>query len=181
MKSFIILDSARGVFIPQDFAEAMLNEQHHEYRFKEVTHSLKQMLEELRDDGVDSEFYWDNWDTILTHYTEIVRGEDTFFLEQTEDGDLMLIHEDELEDIFGESTDADAYVLIVDLDERGEYRCHIEDCDSNSVWSADTQLVGEMIMDGFLKYAPHECVDELCAHLKLLGVLNLNAKLTYEQ
>lgn len=97
-KSIFLLDGHRGTFIPQQFAEDMRNENLHSYRFtSENSFILKQMLNEL-EKGQDNEFYWDNWNDILCFYNEI-RKESTnelFYLTQGEDGDLWLIHEDEL-------------------------------------------------------------------------------------
>lgn len=96
-KSIFLLDGHRGTFIPQQFAEDMRNENLHSYRFTSTSLVLVQMLNDL-EKGQDHVFYWESWNDILCYYNEI-RKESTnelFYLTQGEDGDLWLIHEDEL-------------------------------------------------------------------------------------
>lgn len=184
-KSIFILDGARGTYIPQEFAEIMINQRNlHPYEFTTDSATLKRMLEDLIE-GRDNEYYWENWNDILSHYNEI-RKESTnelFYLTQTEDGDLWLVHEDELEEWneydSEEAIDSDAFTLVVDLDERGEYMCHVEDCEGNGVYQADTEGIAEMIEDGNLSCLPHECVDELLEFLQSHNILGENSKLTY--
>jgi hypothetical protein len=97
-KSIFILDGARGTYIPQNLAETMLNERHlHTYEFTTDSATLKRMLDELIE-GQDNEHYWDNWNDILCYFNEIrkMSSNELFYLTQTEDGDLWLVHEDEL-------------------------------------------------------------------------------------
>lgn len=96
-KSIFLLDGRRGTYIPQEFAEDMLNENLHSYRFTSTSLVLVQMLNELAK-GQDNEFYWENWSDILCYYNEIHREStnELFYLTQGEDGDLWLVHEDEL-------------------------------------------------------------------------------------
>jgi hypothetical protein len=183
-KSIFIFDGHRGTYIPQQFAEEMLNPTH-SYRFtSENSFILKQMLNEL-EKGQDNEFYWDNWNDILCFYNEI-RKESTnelFYLTQSEDGDLWLIHEDELEEWnayeSGEEKDYNAFTLIVDLDERGEYQCHIEDCNEDVIWECDTDYVSALQEDGWIRFLPHEDFDRLIAYLKSIHIIGENSKLTY--
>ena len=96
-KSIFLLDGRRGTYIPQEFAEDMLSENLHSYRFTSTSLVLVQMLNELAK-GQDNEFYWENWSDILCYYNEIHREStnELFYLTQGEDGDLWLVHEDEL-------------------------------------------------------------------------------------
>ena len=181
-KSIFLLDGHRGTYIPQQFAEDMLNENLHSYRFTSTSLVLVQMLNELAK-GQDNEFYWENWSDILCYYNEIHREStnELFYLTQGEDGDLWLIHEDELaewnEYESGEEKDYNAFTLIVDLDERGEYRCHVENCDDDVVWECETKDAISLVEDGFLPCVPHECVDDLLEYLQSHNILGENAKL----
>jgi hypothetical protein len=98
-KSIFLLDGHRGTFIPQEFAEDMRNENLHSYRFTSENPIVREMLDELSR-GSEHEFYWDNWNDILSHYNEIrkMSTNELFYLTQGEDGDLWLVHEDELEE-----------------------------------------------------------------------------------
>ena len=46
------------------------------------------------------------------------------------------------------------HVHTIDLDERGEYRCHVDNCNGETVWSASTDENGEFwpTVDGFMKH-----------------------------
>lgn len=186
-KSIFILDGHRGTYIPQQFAEEMLNPTH-SYRFtsSDVNQArlIQTMLTEL-EEGQDNKYYWDNWNDILCHYNEMrkIGTNELFYLTQSEDGDLWLIHEDELEEWneyeSGEEKDYNAFTLIVDLDERGEYQCHVEDCEGDGVYQADTEGIADMIEDGHLSCVPHECVDDLLEYLQSHNILGENSKLTY--
>jgi hypothetical protein len=184
-KSIFILDGARGTYIPQNLAEIMLNERHlHTYEFTTDSATLKRMLDELIE-GQDNEYYWDNWNDILCYYNEIrkMSSNELFYLTQGEDGDLWLIHEDELEEWneydSEEAIDSDAFTLVVDLDERGEYKCHVENCDEDVVWECGTEDAMSLVDDGFLPCVPHECVEDVLEYLQSHNVLGENAKLTY--
>jgi len=99
-KSIFLLDGHRGTYIPQNFAEMMRHECPPTYDFTTNSNVLKRMLIELDEEGRESEFYWDNWNDILCHYNEMrnTSNNELFYLTQGEDGDLWLIHEDELEE-----------------------------------------------------------------------------------
>ena len=182
-KSIFIFDGHNGTYIPQFFAEEMLNPTH-SYRLTNPSHVSNQIMKELLE-GSEHEFYWDNWNDLLCHYNEM-RKESTnelFYLTQTEDGDLWLIHEDELEEWnayeSGEEKDYNAFTLIVDLDERGEYQCHIEDCNEDVIWECDTDYVSALQDDGWIRFLPHEDFDRLTAYLISIHVIGENSKLTY--
>lgn len=187
-KSIFLLDGRRGTYIPQQFAEDMLSENLHSYRFtsSDVNQArlIQTMLTEL-EEGQDNKYYWDNWNDILTSYNEIrkMSTNELFYLTQGEDGDLWLIHEDELaewnEYESGEEKDYNAFTLIVDLDERGEYQCHIEDCNEDVIWECDTEYVSALQEDGWIRFLPHEDFDRLTAYLKSVHVIGENSKLTY--
>jgi hypothetical protein len=184
-KSIFIFDGHRGTYIPQNLAEIMLNERHlHTYEFTTDSATLKRMLDELIE-GQDNEHYWDNWNDILCYYNEIrkMSSNELFYLTQSEDGDLWLIHEDELEEWnayeTGEEKDYNAFTLIVDLDERGEYKCHIEDCNEDVIWECDTDYVSALQEDGWIQFLPHEDFDRLTAYLISIHVIGENSKLTY--
>jgi hypothetical protein len=186
-KSVFLFDGHRGTFIPQQFAEDMRNENMHSYRFTNESNVLQRMLIELDEEGREGEFYWDNWNDILCHYNEIrkMSSNELFYLTQTEDGDLWLVHEDELEEWneyeSGLEKDYNAFKLIVDLDERGEYNCHIEDCNEDVIWECDTDYVSALQEDGWIRFLPHEDFDRLTAYLISIHILNENSKLTYNK
>jgi len=110
----IFLDSARGVFIPQNFAEII--------NVKDWTGIKAEDLNVLRA-GPDAEFYWDAWASVLDH----AETRDGRVLHQ--DGDLWLVARDKaLEDLnayfeqvleyetrHGDAGDAYAY-LVEDVD-----------------------------------------------------------------
>jgi hypothetical protein len=182
-KSIFILDGHNGNYIPQFFAEEMLNPSCL-YQLTSDSLVAKQMLNELAK-GSEHEFYWDNWLDIICYYYEI-RKKDTnelFYLTQGEDGDLWLVHEDELAEWndyeSGEEKDYNAFTLIVDLDERGEYKCHIEDCNEDVIWECDTDYVSALQDDGWIRFLPHEDFDRLTAYLISIHVIGENSKLTY--
>lgn len=183
-KSIFLLDGHRGTFIPQQFAEDMLNENLHSYRFTSENPIVREMLDELTQ-GSEHEFYWENWNDLLCFYNEIrkMSTNELFYLTQGEDGDLWLIHEDELAEWnayeTGEEKDYNAFTLIVDLDERGEYQCHIEDCNEDVIWECDTDYVSALQEDGWIRFLPHEDFDKLTAYLKSIHVIGENSKLTY--
>jgi hypothetical protein len=186
-KSIFLLDGHRGTYIPQQFAEDMRNENLHSYRFTNDSNVLKRMLIELDEDGRDGEWYWDNWNDILCYYNEIrkMSTNELFYLTQSEDGDLWLVHEDELAEWnayeSGEEKDYNAFTLIVDLDERGEYQCHIEDCNEDVIWECDTDYVSALQEDGWIRFLPHEDFDRLTAYLKSIHIIGENSKLTYSK
>lgn len=185
VKSIFILDGHRGTYIPQQFAEEMLSPTH-SYRFTSSDHArvIQTMLTELAE-GQDNKFYWDNWNDILTSFNEIrkMSTNELFYLTQSEDGDLWLVHEDELEEWnayeSGEEKDYNAFTLIVDLDERGEYQCHIEDCNEDVIWECDTEYVSALQEDGWIKFLPHEDFDRLTAYLISIHIIGETSKLTY--
>jgi hypothetical protein len=184
-KSIFILDGHRGTYIPQNLAEIMVNERHlHTYEFTTDSATLKRMLDELIE-GQDNEFYWDNWNDILSFYTEIrnTSNNELFYLTQTEDGDLWLVHEDELhewnEDHDIISLDYNEFTLVVDLNERGEYKCHVENCEEDVVWECGTLDAMSLVDDGFLPCVPHECVEDVLEYLQSHNVLGENSKLIY--
>jgi hypothetical protein len=104
-----------------------------------------------------------------------------FYLTQTEDGDLWLVHEDELhewnEDDDSISLDYNQFSLVVDLNERGEYRCHLENCVDDVIWECDTDYVSALQEDGFIKHLPHEDIDSLTAYLKSIHTIGENGKI----
>ena len=78
------LDSARGQFIPRDFAQCINRE-----FLSGVSNALMDSL--AKEDSNDGEFYWDDWDQVLNKARIIVDG-----IEYTlhHDGDLWLINFD---------------------------------------------------------------------------------------
>jgi len=64
------------------------------------------------------------------------------------------------------------YYLIVNLDERGEYSASVYNSDDEEVWSCDTEVVNEMVEDGFLKYKPYEDLEGLTEYLIDMGILD---------
>jgi len=190
-KSILLFNGAMGTYIPQFFAEEML---HSNCSYEFITDSpaiqnsnrsyylIREMLNELIQ-GSDNEFYWDNWNDILSSFTEIQNKstKEIFHLTQTEDGDLWLVHEDELhewnEDDDSTSLDYNQFTLVVDLNERGEYRCHLENCVDDVIWECDTEYVADLQIDGFIKHLPHEDIDRLTAYLKSIYTIGENGKI----
>ena len=184
-KSIFLFDGHNGTYIPQFFAGKMIHPSClYEFNTERGDALLTEMLNDLIQ-GRDNEYYWDNWNTIISHYNEMrkIGTNELFYLTQGEDGDLWLIHEDELEEWneydSEEAIDSDAYTLIVDLDERGEYKCHIENCDEDVVWECGTEDAMSLVEDGFLPCVPHECVEDVLEYLQSHNILGENSKLTY--
>lgn len=184
VKSVFLFDGYRGTFIPQNFAEEMLNENLHSYRFTtENTRVLNHLLTELAE-GHDNEWYFDNWNDILCHYNEIrkMSTNEIFYLTQDDNGgDLWLIHEDELEEwnAYENGIDVNEFKLVVDLDERGEYYCHVENWKEEVIWSADTESTSELIQDGFLPCVPHESIRHLESYLISMSIIDSDAVITF--
>jgi hypothetical protein len=191
-KSIFLFDGHNGTFIPQFFAEEMLHpsclyqfntDSPSEQNSNRSYYLIREMLNELVQ-GQDNEFYWDNWNDLLCYYNEMRKMEtnELFYLTQMEDGHLYLIHEDEIEqyDADCDSTlDYNAFTLTVDINERGMYRCHVENCVGDVIWECDTEYVQDLQNDGFIKYLPHEDIERLESYLKSIHVLGTNAKLKY--
>ena len=81
-------DSARGVYIPQYFAESIKRE-----LVAGVTDQDRKDLE-LDPYGEDSDILWETWDRVLGN-ARVHNGDKTYLLFQ--DGDLFLISEDEID------------------------------------------------------------------------------------
>ena len=192
-KSIFLFDGRNGTFIPQLFAEEMLQpsclyqfntDSPTEQNSNRSYYLIREMLNELVQ-GQDNKFYWDNWNDLLCYYNEMrkIGTNELFYLTQGEDGDLWLIHEDELEEWnayeSGLEKDYNAFTLIVDIDERGEYQCHIEDCNEDVIWECDTDYVSALQEDGWIRFLPHEDFDRLTAYLISIHVIGENSKLTY--
>lgn len=75
----LFLDSARGVYIPQNFAESI--------SLEDWTGIKPEDLETLKE-GPDAEFYWDVWTSVL----DCAESKDGYVLHQ--DGDLWLVKRD---------------------------------------------------------------------------------------
>lgn len=183
-KSIYLFNGAMGTYIPQFFAEMMRNEIPHTYRFTNESNMLTRMLIELDEEGKDNEYYWDNWNDILCSHSEIrkIDTNELYYLTQMEDGHLYLIHEDEIEQYNEDcdfTLDYNAFTLTVDLNERGMYRCHVENCVDDVIWECDTEYVEDLQHDGYIKYLPHEDIERLESYLKSIHVIGENSKLTY--
>ena len=88
--------SASGCYIPQRFAAEIMPQY--------LRGVSQDELNELADP--DSEWYWDTWDRILCNAT-VVDGDLTYYLHQSEHGDLWLIcdellTDEERENLYGE-------------------------------------------------------------------------------
>lgn len=187
-KSIFLLDGHNGTFIPQQFAEDMLNENLHSYRFTSDSLVLVQMLNELAK-GQDNEWYWDNWNDILTHYNEIrkMSTNELFYLTQEENGDLWLVQDEELEEWnaywtaseIGEEKDYNLFVLVVsEIEEvNGRYFCYVEDCNGDVVWECDDEYVADLRFDGIFTTLPHEDIDFLLSYLRSIDRLGAESKL----
>ena len=81
-------DSARGVYIPQHFAESIKREL--------VTGVTDQEWQDLTLDpyGEDSDILWETWDRVLGNARVHHNGKECLLFQ---DGDLFLISEDEID------------------------------------------------------------------------------------
>ena len=69
-KSILLFNGRNGIYIPQFFAEEMLHS-NCSYEFVTIHPTkVRWWLKELSQ-GSDNEFYWDNWNDILSFFTEI--------------------------------------------------------------------------------------------------------------
>ncbi len=82
----VLIDSATGIYLPQEFGEAF-----GEYIINRK--DLSEDLETLRDP--EHEWYWEAWDSVLS--STILKGDDgtLYHLTLTENGDLLAIPDDE--------------------------------------------------------------------------------------
>lgn len=183
-KSIFIFDGHNGTYIPQFFAEEMLHPNClYQFTTKQET-LLTTMLLDVAE-GRDNEFYWDYWNDMLCHYNELRKMEtnELFYLTQSEDGDLWLIHEDELEEWnayeSGEQKDYNQFVLVVsEVEEQlGNYYCYIEDWKGDVVWECDDEWFADLKSDGTLVNLPHEDLDALLTYLRSIDRLGSNDKL----
>ena len=78
-----ILDGARGIYLPQDFAEMYSPE---DWNCEEVTDAWDILLE-----GPDNELYWEAWDEVLST-AFVIRKDGRWTLFQ--DMDLFIVHDD---------------------------------------------------------------------------------------
>ena len=92
------------------------------------------------------------------------------------------VHEDYyFEDETDDETDDDNYKLVVDLDERGEYNATVYGPSEEIVYSIDTQLMRELIEDGYLKYVAHEDLDGLTNYLIKIGLIPEGSEIVNEK
>lgn len=70
------------------------------------------------------------------------------------------------EDDIDEMEEPTEYQYVVDLDERGEFKAHVEDFRGATVWEGD---IPEMVEDGFMKH--NKDVGGLEEYLKEHGIL----------
>ena len=116
--STLLLDSSRGVYIPQHFAESI--------DVEGWTGIKAEDLDVLRA-GPDAEFYWDAWQSLLD-YAETKDGR---VLHQ--DGDLWLVARDKaIEDLNAYFSDALEYETR-HRDAGDAYACLVEDVDVQDV------------------------------------------------
>ncbi len=184
-KSIFIFDGHNGTYIPQLFAEEMIHPSClYEFNTERGDALLTEMLNDLIQ-GRDNEYYWDNWNTIISHYNEMrkIGTNELFYLTQGEDGDLWLVHEDELEEWneyeSGEQKDYNQFVLVVsEVEEQlGNYYCYIEDWKGDVVWECDDEGVADFKSDGTLVNLPHEDLDLLLTYLRSIDRLGAESKL----
>jgi hypothetical protein len=93
---YCLLDSARGIYIPQSFAIC--------YDCKDwgITPEDEAILKE----GPDSEHYWEAWDIVLAEAKFTDAYERTYVLYLGESGDLFAATEEELVDLGDEFFDS---------------------------------------------------------------------------
>ncbi len=82
-KAQLWLSDARGVYIPRDFAQSIVD------RGKNVINVSEEEWERL-EAGPDAAWYWETWDNVLNNAI-VVDGETRYTLHQ--DGDLWLVPE----------------------------------------------------------------------------------------
>lgn len=81
----LILDSARGTFIPRDFVTSDFGDIDHEHCKKWNIHPDDALILALGDDYQNNPGYWDSWNTVLNN-AFFMNGDDKYTLHQ--DGDL---------------------------------------------------------------------------------------------
>ena len=90
-----LLDSARGIYIPQNFAEL----------FDADEWGISEEEVEILLDGPDNELYWETWDCVISYAEYTDANGNTFRLHQ--DGDLFAycierMSPEEQRDFFGD-------------------------------------------------------------------------------
>jgi hypothetical protein len=151
-----IFDGARGIYIPQAFAQSC----------NEGWHGVSEENRETLLAGPEHEWYCDAWDAVLNNaYWE----KDGFKWQLHQDGDLwayceaMMTSEEKRN--FG--MDVDPFEYVIDLDERGEFRATVYNDNGRVVFGIDGYDIFE---DGFME--DKNDVIGLKEHLVSLGIMH---------
>jgi hypothetical protein len=77
--------------------------------------------------------------------------------------------------------DSRIYNYVVDLDERGVYKCHVENSNGKTIWQASTEDEedGEFwpVRDGFMKNGRD--MSGLTKYLSEMGIIGKNGRIEY--
>lgn len=139
----LLLSSARGVYIPQNFTECF---------DMEKWNVLEEDVAILQQDpyGEDSHILWETWHDVLGYAHYIDKNGHIWRLHQ--DGDLWaycdeLMTDEEYYNFFGEKRER-TYTYTINLDERGEFSATVYDENGKGVLSIDASFFD----DGYMKH-----------------------------
>lgn len=109
----------------------------------------------------EHEFYHDAWDDAENWLNDHCAGAG-FYFGTNESGDFMYMRDEH-------------YVYIIDIDERGEFRAHVEHVAQDGAGMIEID-VAELIESGYMKHKTD--IDGLYEHLVDAGILTNDATLT---
>ena len=156
-----IFDSARGVYIPQAFANYC----------NENWHGVSEENRTILKDGPDNELYWDTWDEVLNN-ASFEKDGNKWTLYQ--DGDLWALCDADMTNDqkrnFG--FEVEPFEYVIDLDERGEFKATVYNDKGVQVFEINGF---DLFDDGYMKHK--EDIDGLKAYLVGLCIMQDGDKL----
>ena len=98
--TFLLSDSARGIYCPQHTAEAIKGIPNYLACIRGINAEDLDILEQGPEE--ENEGYWDAWASVTDGGSFILLGKGEFYLHQSEHGDVWAIHEDERDEFFAD-------------------------------------------------------------------------------
>jgi hypothetical protein len=102
--TFILSDSARGIYCPQHTAETIQGIPNYLAAIRGINAEDLDILAQGPND--DNDEYWDAWTSVTDGGSFILLGKGQYTIHQSEHGDVWAIHEDELDEFFNDDEQA---------------------------------------------------------------------------